>query len=69
MVGSRVSDVMAVAESESGVATAECVNRLVSRSQEILSEHPVNLRRVAEGTGPPTSYGLGVPLQAGHAPL
>lgn len=52
VVGSRVSDVMAVAESESGVATAECVNRLVSRSQEILSEHPVNLRRVAEGKDP-----------------
>ena len=36
-------------------ATAEYINRLIKRSQEILPSHPVNVRRVAEGKDPANS--------------
>lgn len=35
--------------------TAELLNRLILRSQELLKDHPVNLRRAAEGKDPANS--------------
>ena len=36
-------------------ATADLVNDLILRSQELLSQHPLNLRRIAEGKDPANS--------------
>ncbi|MDR0940565.1 MAG: cofactor-independent phosphoglycerate mutase [Mediterranea sp.] len=41
-----------VAEAE---ATAELLNNLILKSQELLKDHPVNLRRMAEGKDPANS--------------
>ena len=36
-------------------ATADLINRLILRSQELLCDHPVNLRRMAQGKDPANS--------------
>ena len=36
-------------------ATADLINRLILRSQELLRDHPVNLRRMAQGKDPANS--------------
>jgi 2,3-bisphosphoglycerate-independent phosphoglycerate mutase len=43
------------AEEPDAQATADLLNELTLRSQELLKEHPVNLRRVAEGKDPANS--------------
>ncbi|MFR9566616.1 MAG: 2,3-bisphosphoglycerate-independent phosphoglycerate mutase, partial [Rikenellaceae bacterium] len=47
--GTPFMDVMIEAETPEAEATAKRLNDLTLRSQEILSKHPVNLRRAAEG--------------------
>ncbi|HUS87119.1 MAG TPA: cofactor-independent phosphoglycerate mutase [Bacteroidales bacterium] len=47
-------DVMINAEGEAS-ATASLLNDLILRSQEILKDHPVNLKRIAEGKDPGNS--------------
>lgn len=42
-------------EVEEAKSTADLLNRLILRSQEILREHPINLRRIAEGKDPANS--------------
>lgn len=42
-------------EAEEAADTADLLNRLILRSQELLGSHPVNLRRVAEGKDPANS--------------
>ena len=42
-------------ESSEGEATAQLLNQLILKSQELLADHPVNLRRIAEGKDPANS--------------
>lgn len=42
-------------ETEEAEATADALNRLMAASQELLPEHPVNKKRVAEGKDPANS--------------
>ncbi|MDE6409813.1 MAG: cofactor-independent phosphoglycerate mutase [Muribaculaceae bacterium] len=53
--GTPFNQVLIKAETESGKATAEYINGLIEKSQKILSKHPVNLRRIAEGKDPANS--------------
>lgn len=46
--------------------TADYINELVARSQEVLREHPVNLRRMEEGRDPANSIW---PWSAGISPV
>ena len=50
---------------DSGKATADALNRLILESQELLADHPVNLRRIAEGKDPANSIW---PWSPGHRP-
>ena len=43
------TDVLVLAECEEAVPTARRLNRLILQSQEVLENHPVNLRRAAAG--------------------
>jgi 2,3-bisphosphoglycerate-independent phosphoglycerate mutase len=43
------------AEEPAAQETADLLNKLTLRSQELLKEHPVNLRRIAEGKDPANS--------------
>ncbi len=47
--GTPFMDVMVEATDEQSVQTAKLINELTLKSQEILSKHPVNLRRAAQG--------------------
>ncbi len=47
--GTPFADVMIQAESEDAKATADLLNALILRSQELLENHPVNLKRAADG--------------------
>jgi len=47
--GTPYNDVMISATSEDAVATAELLNDLILRSQVLLENHPVNLKRAAAG--------------------
>lgn len=42
-------------EAEAGQETADLLNRLILRSQEILGDHPINRKRIAEGKDPANS--------------
>ncbi len=46
---------MVKAEVPEAQATADLVNDLILRSQELLAKHPINLRRIAEGKDPANS--------------
>ena len=46
---------MVKAEVPEAQATADLVNELILRSQELLSKHPLNLQRIAEGKDPANS--------------
>ena len=50
---------------DSGKVTADALNRLILESQELLTDHPVNLRRIAEGKDPANSIW---PWSPGHRP-
>ncbi len=47
--GTAFRDVLVKAEQPEGEKTAEILNSLILKSQEILKNHPVNLKRIAEG--------------------
>ncbi len=53
--GTPFKDVMVGAECAEAEATAELLNELTLRSQELLKSHPVNLKRMAEGKDPANS--------------
>lgn len=53
--GSRAEDVMVKPLVEEARETADYINRLIRKSQKILADHPVNLKRIAEGKDPANS--------------
>ena len=53
--GQPFRDLMVKATTPAAEPTAQLLNDLILRSQEILSKHPVNLKRVAEGKDPANS--------------
>ena len=53
--GQPFRDLMVKAATPDAEPTAQLLNDLILRSQEILSKHPVNLKRVAEGKDPANS--------------
>lgn len=53
--GTPVADVMVRPECPEAAETAEYINDLILRSQQVLVNHPVNLRRIAEGKDPANS--------------
>ncbi len=53
--GTDFLDAMIKATCDSANATAEKINSLIIRSQELLSTHPINLKRIAEGKDPANS--------------
>lgn len=59
--GTPFLDVMVKALVPEAQATADEMNRLVLRSQELLANHPVNLKRRAEGKDPANSIWLWSP--------
>lgn len=63
--GTPFRDVMVRPLVPEAAATADCLNELILRSQQILPSHPVNLRRVAEGKDPANSIW---PWSSGYKP-
>lgn len=53
--GQPFRDLMVKAATPDAQPTADLLNDLILRSQEILAKHPVNLKRVAEGKDPANS--------------
>ena len=53
--GTPFKDVLVRACSPDAESTAELINSLIIKSQQLLSEHPVNLKRVSEGKDPANS--------------
>ena len=51
-VGKRIDEIKATPLTERGTRTANLLNGLIAKSKEILSDHPVNLRRVRAGKKP-----------------
>ncbi len=47
--GTPFKDVMVKATNDQGIMTAHILNDLILRSQELLENHPINLKREAEG--------------------
>ncbi len=63
--GTPYLDVIVKSEGEEGDDTAQLLNDLIIRSRKILSEHPVNLKRIAEGKDPANSIW---PWSSGYKP-
>ena len=59
--GTPFKDVLVKALVPEAQATADTLNRLILRSQELLANHPVNLKRIAEGKDPANSIWLWSP--------
>lgn len=59
--GTPFKDVMIKPMNEGAAATAQRLNELTLRSQELLSKHPINIKRVAEGKDPANSIWLWSP--------
>lgn len=53
--GTQCADVMICAENTDAKETANLINNLILRSQELLATHPVNLKRMSEGKDPANS--------------
>ena len=53
--GAKVEDVLVKADVAEANETAELLNKLTLKSQELLENHPVNLKRKAEGKDPANS--------------
>lgn len=53
--GTPFRDVLIKAAVPSAEATADYLNKLIIKSQELLKDHPVNLKRIAEGKDPANS--------------
>ncbi|MCQ2193218.1 MAG: cofactor-independent phosphoglycerate mutase [Paludibacteraceae bacterium] len=63
--GTPFRDVMVKADVPEAQATADLLNDLILRSQKVLENHPVNLKRKAEGKDPANSIW---PWSAGYKP-
>jgi len=59
--GTPFADVMIGASAQEGEETARRLNELTLKSQQLLANHPVNLKRVAEGKDPANSIWLWSP--------
>ncbi len=59
--GTAFKDVLVKATNSSGEATAQLLNDLIIRSQALLENHPVNLKRAAEGKDKANSIWLWSP--------
>ena len=46
---------------DTGIETAKALNELILKSQEILADHPINLKRIAEGKDPANSIWMWSP--------
>ncbi len=55
VLGTPFKEVMVRAKNSDAEATTTLLNNLIIRSQELLSNHPLNLQRVAEGKEPANS--------------
>ncbi|MFV0420416.1 MAG: cofactor-independent phosphoglycerate mutase [Dysgonomonas sp.] len=55
VTGVPFKDVLIKAEAPEAQETADYLNKLVIRSQELLKDHPVNKKRIAEGKDPANS--------------
>lgn len=53
--GTPYEDVLVKPLSEKAIATASLINELIIKSQELLSQHPINLKRIAQGKDPANS--------------
>ncbi|MDR2843655.1 MAG: cofactor-independent phosphoglycerate mutase [Candidatus Symbiothrix sp.] len=53
--GTKFKEVLIQAQNPEAQSTAEILNELIIRSQELLANHPVNLKRKAEGKDPANS--------------
>lgn len=63
--GTPFRDVMVKADCPEAQPTADLLNDLILRSQDLLSKHPVNVKRVSEGKDPANSIW---PWSAGYKP-
>ena len=63
--GTPYKDVMVKADKPEADDTARLLNHLILRSQELLANHPINLKRIAEGKDPANSIW---PWSAGYKP-
>ncbi len=61
VLGTPFRDVMIKATSPEAQATADRLNELTLRSQELLATHPINKQRVAEGKAPASSIWMWSP--------
>lgn len=55
VVGTPFEDVLIKATSKGAEGTATFLNKLILRSQELLKDHPINKKRIAEGKDPANS--------------
>lgn len=55
VTGTPFRDVLIQAETEEAKDTADYLNQLIIRSQELLKDHPVNKKRISEGKDPANS--------------
>lgn len=63
--GTPFAEVMPYAETPEAEDTASLISQLILRSQELLANHPINLKRIAEGKDPANSIW---PWSAGYKP-
>lgn len=64
--GSEASRVMIKANDDAAVATADKINSLILKSQELLAGHSINIRRISEGKDPANSIW---PWSPGYKPM
>lgn len=55
VLGTPFEDVLIKATSKEAESTATLLNQLIIRSQELLKDHPINKKRIAEGKDPANS--------------
>lgn len=65
VVGTPFKDVLIKATSKGAEKTASYLNDLILKSQELLKDHPINQKRIAEGKDPANSIW---PWSAGYRP-
>ena len=53
--GTKFKDVMVRAKCNEAQQTSDLVNSLILKSQELLSQHPINIKRIKEGKDPANS--------------
>lgn len=65
VMGTPFEDVLIKATSPDAKETADYLNKLILKSQELLKDHPINKKRIAEGKDPANSIW---PWSAGYRP-